>query len=219
MTDLTTSPEKNEKGLDRIVAFSDAVFGFAITLLVLALLEIPRPEANENILESFFGHWHAFLAFLVGFLTIFVCWLNHHHMYGHIRRADSTLLWINGFLLLIITFTPLPTAILAEFLDKENHIGISLFGFTYFLIASFYYLTWSHAFNKRLTEEETDQRYLQCIKLTYRYAAVYTFITFWVCFVSTPVAISLYGLMFLVFAFPKAFARKLQQWKYQSSSA
>jgi uncharacterized membrane protein len=216
MSSSTVSTEKKEKALDRIVAFSDAVFGFAITLLVLALLEIPRPEANENILESFFGHWHAFLAFLVGFLTIFVCWLNHHHMYGYITHANPTLLWINGFLLLIITFTPLPTAVLAEFLDKENHIGISLFGFTYFLIASFYYLTWSYAFNNGLTEEENDQQYFLCIKLTYRYASIYTFITFWVCFISTPVAIILYGLMFLVFAFPKAFARKLQQLKYKS---
>lgn len=39
--------EKNEKALDRVVAFSDAVFGFAITLLVLAILEIPMPELNE----------------------------------------------------------------------------------------------------------------------------------------------------------------------------
>jgi uncharacterized membrane protein len=207
--------EKNENALGRIVAFSDAVFGFAITLLILALLEIPRPELKENILESFTDHWHSFLAFFVGFLTIFVCWINHHHMFGHVIRYNTSLMWINGLLLLIITFTPLPTAILAEFLDKENHIGISLFGFTYFLIASFYYMIWAYAYNNKLVEEG-DDAYFKCIKLTYRYASIYTFITFWICFLSTPVAIILYGIMFLVFAFPKAFAKKLQLLLFKS---
>lgn len=216
MNSSVAASEKNEKAMDRIISFSDSVFGFAITLLVMGLLEIPRPELNENFIESFFRHWQELLAFLVGFLTIFVCWLNHHHMYGYITRYNSSLLWINGFLLLIITFTPMPTAILAEFLDKENHIGIIFFGFTYFFIATFYYLTWSYAFNNKLVNEDMDERYFQCIKLTYQYASIYTFITFWVCFLSTPLAIIMYGLMFIVFAFPKAFARQLQKMKYNS---
>ena len=157
----------NQKALDRVIAFSDAVFGFAITILVLDLLEIPRPDAGENILESFSHHWQSFLAFLVGFLTILVCWLNHHHMIGHIKSSTPGLLWINGFLLLIITFTPLPTAILAEFLDKENQIGIMLYGFTYFMIASLYFFIWSYAYNNRLLEEG-DQKYFKSIKKTYR---------------------------------------------------
>lgn len=203
--------EKNQKSLDRVIAFSDAVFGFAITLLVLDLLEIPRPESGENILESFSHHWQPFLAFLVGFLTILVCWLNHHHMFGHITGFSPSLLWINGFLLLIITFTPLPTAILAEFLDKENQIGIILYGFTYFMIATLYYFIWSYAYNNRLLEEEGDQEYFKSIKKTYQYASLYTLITFLICFLSTSIAIMMYALMFIVFAFPKAFAKKLQQ--------
>jgi uncharacterized membrane protein len=208
---MTTSlTEMNQKSLDRVIAFSDAVFGFAITILVLDLMEIPRPDAGENIMESFLHHWQSFLAFLVGFLTILVCWLNHHHMFGHIKNSTPSLLWINGFLLLIITFTPLPTAILAEFLDKENQIGIILYGFTYFMIASLYYFIWSYAYNNRLLEEG-DQEYFKSIKKTYQYASIYTFITFFICFLSTPVAIVMYVLMFFVFAFPQAFAKKLQQ--------
>lgn len=203
--------EKNEKALDRIVAFSDAVFGFAITLLVLAILEIPMPELNENILQSFSKHWQSFVAFLVGFLTIFVCWFNHHHVFGHIVRYNTNLMWINGFLLMIITFTPLPTAILAEFLDKENNIGISLFGFTYFMIATFYSIIWSYAYRHNLLEEDGDDTYFRSIRLTYRCASLYTFITFFVCFISAPIAIVMYALMFLVFAFPKAFASRLQK--------
>lgn len=160
--------EKNEKALDRVVAFSDAVFGFAITLLVLAILEIPMPELNENILQSFLKHWQSFVAFLVGFLTIFVCWFNHHHVFGHIVRYNTNLMWINGFLLMVITFTPLPTAILAEFLDKENNIGISLFGFTYFMIATFYSIIWSYAYRHNLLEEDGDDTYFRSIRLTYR---------------------------------------------------
>lgn len=202
--------EENEKALERIIAFSDAVFGFAITLLVLGLLEIPRPELDANFFMAFAGHWQDILSFLVGFLTIFVCWLNHHHMFAHIVRYNTPLMWINGILLLIITFTPLPTAVLAEFLDKENNVGVIFFGFTYFLIATFYFLIWSYVFKNRLVREDGDQRYFYCIRLTYMMASIYTFLTFFVCFISTPVAIGMYALMFMVFAFPQAFARRLQ---------
>ena len=210
MTEFPAQSEENEKALERIIAFSDAVFGFAITLLVLGLLEIPRPELDASILMAFAGHWQDILSFLVGFLTIFVCWLNHHHMFAHIVRYNTSLMWINGFLLLIITFTPLPTAVLAEFLDKENNVGVIFFGFTYFLIATFYFLIWSYAYKNRLVRDDGDQRYFYCIRLTYMLASLYTLITFFVCFVSTPVAIAMYTLMFLVFAFPQAFARRLQ---------
>lgn len=216
MEDRKLVSPKEEKSLDRMVAFSDAVFGFAITLLVLDILAIPRPELSENFFEAFANHWQAFLAFFVGFLTILVCWINHHHLFGHMVRHNSQLLWINGFLLLIITFTPLPTAILAEFLAKENKIGLILFGFTYFLIASFYYFLSSYAHKNHLLEDEEDATYFQSMKLTYQYASYYTFITFFICFFSTGLAIFLYAFMFLVFAFPKTFARKIQQIKFKS---
>ncbi len=60
-------------------SFSDSIFGFAITLLVLDLLQIPRNEIAQDLFQSLRSHWQPFAAFLVGFSTILACWINHHH--------------------------------------------------------------------------------------------------------------------------------------------
>jgi uncharacterized membrane protein len=105
--------EKNEKDSSRIEAFSDGVFAIAITLLVLDLIQIPHGSGGENLIQVYLRHWERFLAFAIGFCTILVCWINHHHMFCYIRRFDNRFLWINGFLLFLVTFIPFPTAILA----------------------------------------------------------------------------------------------------------
>ena len=206
-----TSANSNQKSLDRLIAFSDAVFGFAITLLIMDILSIPRPKAGESYIDGFLDHWQALVSFTVGFFTILVCWINHHHMFENIDKFNHRLIWINGLLLLIITFTPLPTSILAEFLGKENHIGVIFFGFTYFMIASLYYSIWAYASNNGLLNTEGDPEYYHCIKLTYRMATLYTLLTFFVCFLSNAVAITMYAVMFAVFAFPHEFARGLMR--------
>ena len=209
-TDKTLKHD-NERAIARIESFSDSVFGFAITLLVMDILQIPRPEMGESFLQSMLHHWQPFFSFLVGFCTILVCWINHHHMFSHIERYNTNLMWINGFLLMIVTFTPLPTAILADFLMNENHVGVIVFGFTYFLIASLYDRVWTYACNHKLLDANSEREYYLSIKMTYRCASIYTFIVFFICFLSTPVAIALYAIMFLVFAFPKTFALMLQK--------
>src|SRR6478735_8331573 len=97
----------------RIKSFSDGIFGFAITLLVLELIGILHPESDNGLLPSFLHHWQSFLAFTIGFITILVCWINHHVALEYLTKIDTKFMWINGFLLFIVTLTPFPTAILA----------------------------------------------------------------------------------------------------------
>ena len=132
----TSGPEKNgSKETARLEAFSDAVFAIAITLLVLEMIQFLHPREGERLLQTYLHHWEPFVAFLIGFLTILICWINHHHVFTFILKSDSWLPWVNGFILLMITFTPLPTAILAEFLGTEGKIAVAIFGFNYLMIS------------------------------------------------------------------------------------
>ena len=196
----------DEKGVARIEGFSDSVFGFAITLLVMDILQIPRPEMGEGITQSFLRHWPSLVSFLVGFCTILVCWINHHHMFTYVRCHDNKLMWINGSLMMIVTFTPLPTAILAEFIAQENSSGIILFGFTYLLIANHYHLIWRYLTRHEMVDPAGDQEFYAGIRTTYLLASIWTAIALVVCFLSTWAAIAMYVVMFAVFAFPHAFA-------------
>ncbi|HLF35618.1 MAG TPA: TMEM175 family protein [Cyclobacteriaceae bacterium] len=207
------SPGRNiEKSLARIESFSDAIFGFAITLLVLDLLQIPRPEIGENLFQSFRNHWQSFFAFLVGFCTILICWINHHHLFRYLMRYDARFIWINGILLLIVTFTPFPTSLFSEFLLKENSIGLILFGLTYFLIACIADLIWTYSHKFHLLDENEDEAYYRSIRMIFHLGVLYTLISFIICFISINVAMGMYMILFSVFAFPHYFTLRLRRY-------
>lgn len=196
---------ENLKETIRIEAFSDGVFAIAITLLVLELIETLHSENGAGLLHTFRNHWQSFFAFIIGFITLLVCWINHHAAFECIRKVDTNLIWINGFLLFLVTLTPLPTAILAEYLEKESTTALAIFGFNYISIAVAAWSICAYAYHRKIIYPETREFYYYYIVL-YRYAIFYTIIAFLLCFVSTVVPIILYIFMFSVFAAPKKFA-------------
>lgn len=204
----------------RLEAFSDGVFAIAITLLVLELIQSFHRLEAESLLQAILNHWQPFGAFVIGFITILICWINHHHVLTYIKKIDSTFLWVNGFLLFMVTLTPFPTAILAGFLKTESTIALALFGFNYFMIAMAAYAICSYAYNNRFIEEES-RTYFRCVKISYGYSILYTLVAFMMCFISRPVAIVLYILLFAVFAFPDKLAmrllKKVEQSQYRKS--
>src|SRR5438477_2264930 len=102
--------ENGSKETSRLEAFSDGVFAIAITLLVLELIETLHTQTNNGLVQLCLEHWQSFLAFTIGFVTIFVCWINHHVALEYVKKVDTNFFWINGFLLFVVTLTPFPTA-------------------------------------------------------------------------------------------------------------
>ena len=198
--------ETKEKS--RIDAFSDGVFGIAITLLVLELIQTLHSLPDNGLLKIFVHHWQSFLAFTIGFITILVCWINHHAAFEYINKVDTKLMWINGFLLFVVTLTPFPTAILAGYLEKEGQTALAIFGFNYILISIAADGICTYAYNHDLIEEE-HREYYYSYKLIYRYAIFFTLIAFLLCFVSVVIPLILYTLLFVFFAAPKEFSLRL----------
>jgi uncharacterized membrane protein len=196
----------------RIKAFSDGIFGFSITLLVLELIEILHPESDKGLLISFLDQWQSFLAFTVGFITILVCWINHHVALEYINKIDTKFMWINGSLLFLVTLTPFPTAILAGYLENESETALAIFGFNYILIGIAADRICTYAYNNHLIEEDKREFYYS-YKLIYRYAIFYCLITFFICFVSITVSLVLYAIMFTAFAAPKEFSSMLYKFR------
>lgn len=209
-----TSPKETS----RIEAFSDGVFAIAITLLVLELIQILHPALESGLIETCLHHWQSFLAFTVGFITILICWINHHVALECIYKTDTNFFWINGFLLFIVTLTPFPTAVMAEYLDTEGGTALAFFGFNYFLISIAANGICSYAYNHNLVREEHREFYNQFRKI-YQYAIVYTLVVFLLCFVSIVIPIILYILLFAAFAAPKKFAAKLYKLRRARTNA
>jgi len=197
----------------RLEGFSDAVFAICITLLILELVQFLHPQSDRKLVDLLAGHWQSFMAFLVGFLTILICWINHHLVFTHIRKTDSNLMWVNGFVLLIITFTPFPTAILAEYIETEGHIALAVFGINYFLMSVAAYTITAYVYNKSLIGEKSRDL-IRKLKKLYAVSIVYTLAVVFVCFVSVILAMCLYFLMFIIFSYPKEFSSRLFKKKF-----
>jgi uncharacterized membrane protein len=208
MRPTKTNSEIISKETSRLEAFSDGVFAIAITLLILELIQVIHKEADDGLFKHLLKNLNSFLAFAIGFLTILICWINHHLVFTYIKKVDSNLMWVNGFVLLVVTFTPFPTSILAEYFDKESHVALAIFGFNYFMMSLAACSLTVYVYNKHLIEENIRELFY-CYKLLFRYSIIYTFLAFFVCFVSVPVAIFLYCILFIVFAYPKEFSTML----------
>ena len=198
------------KETSRIEAFSDGVFAIAITLLVLELIQMLHPALESGLIETCLHHWQSFLAFTVGFITILICWINHHVALEYISKTDTNFLWINGFLLFVVTLTPFPTAVMAEYLDTEGGTALAFFGFNYILISIAANGICTYAYNYHLVREEQREFY-NAYKRIYLYAIPYTLFVFMLCFISVVIPIILYILLFAAFAAPKQFAAKLDK--------
>jgi uncharacterized membrane protein len=196
----------------RIKSFSDGIFGFAITLLVLELIGILHPETETGLLKSLLSQWRSFLAFIIGFVTILICWINHHAALEHLTKIDTKFMWINGSLLFLVTITPFPTAILAGYLESESHTALAIFGFHYILISIAADGICTYAYTKHLIEEDIREFY-SSYKLIYRYGIFYCIMVFFVCFVSVVAALILYAILFTAFAAPKDFTARVSKFR------
>lgn len=166
----------SEKETLRVEAFSDGVFAIAITLLVLDL-KVPKPAElhGESLARRLAEDWPALMAYLTSFATILVMWVNHHVMFSRIRRSDQVFLFLNGFLLLLITFVPFPTSLVAlyiragEIRPDARTAGLVYAG-TYVLIAFAFNLLWHYAAaGKRLVDHHIPEERIREISWQYAF--------------------------------------------------
>jgi uncharacterized membrane protein len=142
----------------RMEAFSDGVFAIAITLLVL---EISVPEGSEgHLLQAVLGLWPSYLAYAVSFATIGALWLGHNAITHYLHRTNSGFLRLNLGLLLVISFLPFPTKLLAENLgSKEDEaVAATIFGTTLLLATSMLSGLWRYALRNDLVHPDADDR-------------------------------------------------------------
>src|SRR5438477_2844831 len=103
----------------RTEAFSDGIFGIAMTLLILEI-QVPHESAgmsNAELARALASLWPSFFAFLASFCTVLIMWVNHHGLFELISHVDRRLMFVNGALLAVVTFVPFPTAVLAQHLN------------------------------------------------------------------------------------------------------
>ncbi len=91
----------------RLEAFSDAVFAFSATLLVVSL-EVP------NNFPQLINELQGFVAFGIRFAVLITLWAVHHAFFRRFKIADSMMVFLNSCLLFVILFYVYPMKFLTE---------------------------------------------------------------------------------------------------------
>jgi uncharacterized membrane protein len=156
-----------EKGLDRILALSDGVFAFAITLLVLDLV-VPFYSPNQDIssLPSLLaGEWESFFNYFLSFAMIAIWWNTHQRYFEHVRSYDGRLKALNLLVLLTITLIPFVT----KLYDSWNAapFATALYAFDQGAAGTFLALTLRHVTkNRDFIDRRLDQKTVNRMRIT-----------------------------------------------------
>ena len=106
----------------RIEALSDAVIAIVMTILVieLAVPEVPKLLAAEQLHIKLIEMWPKFAAYLLSFLVLGTLWSFHHIMFIYTKRIDGKYTWLNILFLIwmCLRCTILPTNKLAFLLNS-----------------------------------------------------------------------------------------------------
>lgn len=194
--------EESETG--RVEAFSDGVFGIAMTLLVIEI-KLPAHELVEKngLLHALIALWPSYLAFLTSFATILVIWVHHHRLFSLIARNDHPFLYWNGLVLFFVTFVPFPTALLAEYLlHPDAKVAANLYTGTFLAISLAFDALWRHASRRLLATQPTIAMKSEAAQITrrYRYGPPLYLLAFGVSFASEAWSVGLCLLLALFFA-------------------
>jgi uncharacterized membrane protein len=101
---------RTERGLERIVFFSDAVAAIAITLLILPVVDAASP--GRTLSQILHHDGSRIFAFALSFVVIAQYWVMHHRVFEWIDGYDNVLIWCNMLWLATIVFLPFPTELL-----------------------------------------------------------------------------------------------------------
>jgi uncharacterized membrane protein len=100
---------------DRLMAFSDGVFGVAITLLVIDVRLPPTLEGDDPaLLQALWGMGPKLFVFAFTFIVVGMSWLGHHRKFSYIDKVDERLLWMNLLYLMALCLVPFTSSLLAE---------------------------------------------------------------------------------------------------------
>ena len=115
-------------GTHRLEALTDSVFAVAMTLLVLDL-QAPSVITHESLGSFLLGQWPHYIGYVICFVVIALIWLQHHWVFRHLRRLDSTVFVANIVLMGCVVVLPFVTSTFADYWaqHQRDHRAATVF--------------------------------------------------------------------------------------------
>ena len=201
-----------EKDTSRIEAFSDGIFGVAITLLSIELgvdiLSIERHHpieatSNPELLAHLLASWTKLFAYFNSFAAVLLMWMAHHQIFKLLRSTNNKLIIVNGLLLLIIALVPFPTKTVGEFLLTDARKTAIVFYTGYCLLVasiSIFFIHTVKSGNGRLLVKDVSKETLAGISKGLYIGTLLNAVIFIIAFFAPVVALILNFCMWIFWA-------------------
>jgi len=145
------------RNVERLAALSDGIFAVAMTLLVLDL-HIPtaaQVHSERELCAALAALGPQWIAYGMSFITLGIFWAGQQTQLNHIEEGSRDLTWIHLGFLFSITFMPLSTRLLAEFITYRG--ALLIYWFNIFVPGAMLYWSWAHATYHNLVKQDTPQ--------------------------------------------------------------
>lgn len=150
---------QDQYSLGRVLAISDGVFAFSLTLLVVELV-VPTAASGSALTSQLLSQWPELFSYLLSFSVVAMTWNSHHETFRHIRRVDGWLITLNFACLLLVAFLPFPTAVLGR--NQGLAAPALLYAVTLTLINLSTAATWWYATRRRrLVDPDLEHRLIK----------------------------------------------------------
>jgi uncharacterized membrane protein len=212
MTEEDESSERCGYGVDRVLAISDGVFAFAVTLLVLDLVvPVLTPTASSaDLWQALSKEYVSFLSYLTSFFIAGIWWNAHNRNFRHIRNSDSTLRWLNLLFLLWIALLPFFTKILDQY--NTLQIAVVLYATDQAAAGIFMSLSWWYASrNHRLVDRNLKKSAIRSRLLSNAVAPLFFIISMGISFIGPIIATYSWFAMFPVLIVMHRLERKSEE--------
>jgi uncharacterized membrane protein len=155
--------DRNEREIEfgRALAFSDGVFAFAITLLVVSI-DVPQisgSDVEDALLRRLDELLPFVFSYFLSFAIVGLLWLRHHRLFSRIRKLDTHALVVNLVLLSFVALMPFSTEVLGRYGDTPA--GASIYAANLAIAVAGYTWLWWHCSRAGMLDEHPTPRQLR----------------------------------------------------------
>jgi uncharacterized membrane protein len=130
---------------EHVIAFGDAIFAFAITLMTLSIdiPDLPPNLTESQLLSRLYDMYPQVESYIISFAVIAMFWISYHQVFNFIRESHISMVYLNLLFLLLITFLSITTSLVINY--GSYQIPYVIYSILVIMTSSLLALIWWHA--------------------------------------------------------------------------
>ena len=183
---------------ERLANFTDSIFAFAITILILNSMQTYIPAGNKSLFPDILRHSSVFITYTLTFLIVSRFWISHTRLFTLIREYDRRIIDLNIALLFFITLFPFVAVVLGNHLGNRD--ATIMYAACFAAIGIIEYLIGHHVYTNDLlvVEEGVEPHSLRIFTLYSLSTPLLFVLTIFVAFISPFLAEGLWILFLFI---------------------